>query len=264
MLKKLLFFALFVLYFQNVTAGIVILNGLSHTYKVENGKVYQGSLEIENTGTAPQNVKIFLQDLNYTSDGTIQYSAPLSSSKSNAKWIKINTNLLTLKGKEKTVVRYEITVPQSVAGSGSFWSVIMVEPVDDIKPSDKQAGINITSIVRYAVQIITDYKSEDAKPEFKFEKVRVDSQDKKKILKIAIANTGNLFTKAIASVEIYNSKNGEKLGTFSSQALGLLPGTSKTFDIDISKMAASKYAAVVLATDEDDNAFALNVELDVK
>ena len=264
MLRKVMLFALFIFYFQNVSAGIVILNGLSHTYKVEGGQVYQGSLEIENTGKETQNVKIFLQDLTYNSDGSIQYLAPQTNAKSNAKWIKLNTNLLTLKGKEKTVVRYEITVPQSVVDSGSYWSVIMVEPVDDIKPSDKQAGINITSIVRYAVQIITDLKAENAKPEFKFEKVRVDSQDRKKILKVAIANTGNLFTKTIATVEIYNNKNGEKLGTFSSQALGLLPGTSKTFDIDISKMAAGKYSAVVLATDEDENAFALNVELDVK
>ena len=39
-----------------------------------------------------------------------------------------------------------------------------MEPIDDIKPSDAKVGVNITSVVRYAIQIITDYKTENIKP----------------------------------------------------------------------------------------------------
>ena len=33
-------------------------------------------------------------------------------------------------------------------------------------------GINITSVVRYAIQIITDYGTENIKPDLKFESIK--------------------------------------------------------------------------------------------
>ena len=246
-----------------VKANIVILNGLSHSYKVENGQVYKGRISIENTSSQPQDVKLFFQDFSYQASGLIQYSVPKTNPKSNADWIKLNTNLVSLQGKQKTEILYEITVPQEISDAGSYWSVIIVEPVDNLKPKNENTGVNITSIVRYAIQIITDLDAEKAKPDLKFEGLKIEKEDKIKILKIAIANEGNLYCKATATIEIYK-KNGEKIGTFFSQPMGLLPQTSKSFHIDISKINPEKYNAVIIATDEDENSFAINVELEIK
>lgn len=264
MIKRILFFTIFILQFVSLRASIVVLNGLTHSYKVENGRVYKGKISIENTGKAPQNVKIFLQDFSYQSDGTIYYTAPHTNEKSNTDWIKLNTNLVSLKGKEKTELQYEITVPDKIAQSGTYWSVIIVEPVEDIKPSNNSMGVNITSIVRYAIQVITDYHTEDIKPSLKFESVKIDKEEKQRIVKIGIANNGDIYCKPIASIEIYNRKTGEKVGTYSSLPMGLLPKTSKSFTIDISTLPQDKYNAVIITTDEDENIFALNVELEVK
>jgi hypothetical protein len=46
--------------------------------------------------------------------------------------------------------------------------------------------------------------------------------------------------------------------------MGLLPTTSKTFPIEISKVPPDQYTATIMATDEEENAFAINVELEVK
>ncbi|WP_326981206.1 DUF3324 domain-containing protein [Chryseobacterium sp. MYb264] len=245
-------------------AGIVVLNGLSHTYKVENGKVYKGKIALENTSSQPQNVKIFLQDFSYKSDGTIYYSTPHTNDRTNIDWIKFNTNLVTLKGKEKTEVYYEITIPNTISDPGSYWSVIMVEPVEDIKPNDNKQGVNITSIIRYAIQVITDFDTEKAKPDLQFESVKIEREEGYKLAKIAIANNGNLYCKPSATLEIYTRKNGNKIGTFTSLEMGLLPNTSKSFAIDISKVPPDQYNAVIIATDENENAFALNVELEIK
>ncbi|ANF51029.1 hypothetical protein A0O34_11125 [Chryseobacterium glaciei] len=264
MIKRIFFFLFFILQFDLSQASIVVLNGLTHNYKVENGQVYKGKIAIENTDNIPQNVKIFLQDFMYQADGSINYSAPNTNIKTNADWIKLNTNMITLKAREKTEIYYEITVPNKVSQPGSYWSVIIVEPVEDIKPFDNKDGVNITSVIRYAVQVITDYDSEKAKPNLKFEGVKIDKEEGRQILKITIANTGELYCKPTAVIEIYNRKNGHKIGNFSSQAMGLLPTTSKSFQIDISKIPPDKYNSVIIATDEDENAFALNVELEVK
>jgi uncharacterized protein (DUF2147 family) len=264
MIKRILLLIIFILQFSFLKASIVVLNGLTHTYKVENGKIYKGKIAIENTGNQSQSVKLFLQDFSYKSDGTINYSAPRTNNKTNTDWIKMNTNLVTLKAKEKTEVYYEITVPDKISDPGSYWSVIMVEPVEDINPNDNKQGVSITSIVRYAIQVITDLDSEKAKPDLKFEGIKIEKEDGRQILKVAIANKGNLYCKPTATIEIYNKKNGQKIGNFSSQAMGLLPQTSKSFHIDIGKTAPAQYNAVLIATDEDENSFALNVELEVK
>ncbi|MBK1898269.1 DUF3324 domain-containing protein [Chryseobacterium sp. YIM B02567] len=264
MIKRISFFTFLILPFVFLHASIVVLNGLTHNYKVENGQVYKGKIAIENTANKPQNVKLFLQDFAYHADGTINYTTPHTNERTNTDWIKLNTNFITLKAKEKTEVYYEITIPNQAINPGSYWSVIIVEPVEDIKPTDSKQGVNITSIVRYAIQVITDYDSEKVKPDLKFESVKIDKEEGKQILKIAIANKGEIYCKPFASIEIYNKKSGQKVGTFSTQAMGLLPTTSKSFPIDISKMPPDKYNAVIIATDEDENAFALNVELEVK
>lgn len=264
MIKRILLLLIFILQFSFLKASIVVLNGLSHTYKVENGKVYKGKIEIENTGSQPQNVKLFLQDFSYKSDGTISYSAPHTNGRTNIDWIKFNTNLVTLKGKQKTEIYYEITIPHTISEPGSYWSVIMVEPVEEIKPSETKQGVSITSIIRYAIQVITDFDSDKAKPDLKFESVKIEKEEGVKLAKINIANNGNLYCKPSATLEIYNRKNGDKIGTFSSLEMGLLPHTSKSFPIDISKVPPDKYNAVIIATDENENAFALNVELEVK
>lgn len=264
MIKRILLLITLILQFSFLHAGIVILNGLTHSYTVENGKVYKGKIAIENTGSQPQSIKLFLQDFSYTADGTTHYTALHSHKRSNGDWIKFNTNLVTLKGREKTEVFYEIAIPDHVKDPGSYWSVVIVEPVEDIKPSDNKPGVNITSVIRYAIQIITNYDTEKAKPDLKFESVKVEKEDGKRTARIAIANNGNLYCKPTASLEVYNRVTGAKVGTFSSLTMGLLPSTSKTFYIDISKVPPAQYKATIIATDEDENAFALNVELEVK
>ncbi len=263
MIKYLLLLLIF-FQFCFLRAGIVVLNGLSHTHKVENGKVYRGKIALENNGKQPQSVKLFLQDFTYQSNGTIYYSAPDTHARTNSGWIRMNTNLVSLKAKEKTEIFYEITVPDQVSGPGSYWSAIMVEPVEEIKPEENALGVSITSVIRYAIQVITDINTEKAKPELKFEGVKMEKENGKRFLNVAVANKGNLYCKPTVAVEIYNKTNGEKAGTFSSLSMGLLPQTSKTFPIDLEKIPATKYNAVLIATDEDENAFALNVELEVK
>lgn len=264
MIKRILFFIAFIFQFAPLQAGIVVLSGLTHIYKVENGQLYKGKVTLQNIGNSPQNVKIFLQDFSYNADGTTYYTAPHTNEKSNAGWIKLNTNLVSLNAKEKTDVYFEIAVPDKDVQSGSYWSVIIVEPVEDIKPSNNSPGVNITSIVRYAIQVITNYNTESVKPFLKFESVKVEKAGKQRNVKIGIANNGNVYCKPTATIEIYNRRTGEKVGTFSSLQMGLLPNTSKSFDIDVSKILPDKYNAVIIATDEDENAFALNVELEVK
>lgn len=263
MKKYIILILSLVFQFHLVQAGIVVHNGLSHFFQVENGKNYKGKIVLENTGKETSQVKIYLQDVSYRADGTINYDAPSTEKKrSNAGWMQLSTNLLTLKPGEKTDFLYEMNVPDQLAAKGSYWSVFIVEPVKDIKPNDK-AGVSITSVIRYAILVVADIYSESAKVDLRFENVKIVKEDNNRILKVAIANTGELFCKPVAFIDIYDKKTGQKKGRFTGTAMGLLPDNSKYFSINIESLSPGLYNAVLMAIDENDNTFALKTDLEI-
>lgn len=245
-------------------AGIVVNNGLSHIYQVTTGSVTAGEIALENTSATPQTVKIYLQDLSYNASGATFYCDPSGKPTSNAGWIKIQTQLVTLQANEKAVIPYEIHLPDSSLQKGSYWSTIMVEPTVDPGQGAAKAAITIQSVVRYAIQIITNYQTADLRPNIKFDSVSIKKTRDKRYAQVAITNTGNLYIRPTTQLELYDPKSGEKTGTYSSLPMSILPGNAKTFQIDISNAPPGKYSAVLMATDSADNAFALHIALDIK
>src|SRR5690242_12039050 len=82
-------------------AGLVVNNGLTHIYQVQSGNLIKGKIEIENSGEKPLDVKIYLQDLAYNASGTTYYTDPSGKDRSNAGWINLTTNIITINAKEK-------------------------------------------------------------------------------------------------------------------------------------------------------------------
>lgn len=258
-LKK--FFLILVFFLTTpMFSSIVILNGLTHTYKIESGQVYKGHIVVQNTSDNPQNVRFYQQDYRYTSDGTSYYEELGTNPRSNASWIKLSTNLIRLEGKGKYEVFYEITVPDNI-NNGSFWSTIMVEPVDEIKPSDEK-GVRISTVIRYAILLVTT-TTQPAEAKIIFKSVNLTKQDQKNQLDIVLENQGQLYHRVIVTAELFDNQKGDEAGFFQSNSLGLLPNTSKRFTIDLSSVSPGKYSAVVLASGDEDHIFGVNVELNI-
>lgn len=259
--KKIFFFicCFFTCYFG--FASIVITNGLTHTYKVKEGTVYKGIITVENTAKTPQNVKLYQKDYSYTANGTSYYNDPGTNERSNLHWIKLNTNLLKIEGKSKANVSYEIMVPKNI-DTGSFWSVIMVEPVDEIKPSNDKPGVQIKSVIRYSIQIITT-KDQPAQALLNFNSINLIKQEGKQVLEIDLANNGQLYHTVEVSIEIFDNKTGDNRGAYKSSRLSLLPNNSKRFTIDLTTIAPGTYSAALLAATHDDHIFGINIELNI-
>lgn len=246
--------------------NIVVTNGLTHHYKTEKGQVYKGVIELHNTGKDSKNVKVYLQDVSYKSDGTTIYSEPGTNRLTNTNWLELNSNLIELKSGEKSELKFEIKVPDYISEPGSYSSILMIEPIETLPQNTNQKkGIQILSVIRYAVQIITDYSTQNTKTDLKFESINIDNTNKEKLLKIALENKGNIFCRTTIYLEIYSIESSAKIeGDFKSQSMGLLPNTSKSFPINISMLPLGKYKAIAFAKDEQDNIFALEFELDVE
>jgi hypothetical protein len=158
MSRIFLFYTFLIISSNFANANITIQNGLSHHYKTSKGSVHKGEIEIYNAGDRQRSVKLFLQDLSYDYNGSIHYKEANSHPFSNANWIGISKSIVDIGKKETVTVDYEITVPDVITEAGSYWSTIIVEPLDDIiSQSSEESGIQIRSIIRYAIQIVTDH-----------------------------------------------------------------------------------------------------------
>src|SRR5690606_11338141 len=173
------------------------------------------------------------------------------------------SNLVNLKQQEKTEIFYEIRVPDSISLPGSYWSTLIVETVEELLPNQSSTGFQITSIVRYAIQIITDYSTQNLKPDLLFKHIEVQQETTNKLVKIALENTGVVYCKPSSSMEFYDKKSGNKIAQHASQAMGILPGTSKYYPIEIGDIPNGEYKVIIYATDQDHNTFALEADLEI-
>ena len=267
MTKKYLFFVIVLLFNLTLTnASIVVLNGLTHRYIVEHGMLYKGVISIQNTADINQNVRIYLNNYAYKATGEIYYLEPGNgaNNRSNALWVDLNVEYLILKPKEKYDLHYEITVPDTTEFDGSYWSLVMIEPVDFITPKDHNEGLNVRSVVRYAIQLITTLNEDTSIASLEFQNVNIVNESGKRFLQVDIINKGDLYHKVTASAEFFESREGTETGLFKSNIQSLLPNNSKRFTIDISSVPTGNYSTVLLADSGDDNLFGLNLEIIIK
>jgi len=264
-MKTKILILLFIIGIYNYShANIVITNGLTHRLKTEKGQTYRGKIEVQNIGKVKKNVKLYLQDVSYDADGTTRYTEPGTNKMTNSNWLKFNTNFIELGPGEKSDFLYELVIPNSATENGTYWSVCMVEPVEEIMPNENNNSIQINSIVRYAIQIIADNATQNLNSELKFKQINVDKSNDLKVLKIALANEGKIYCLANIDLEIFNKSDGAKIeGEFNSSKMSLLPNTSKTFLINISTLKSGQYKVIAFAKDDQENVFALEFELDV-
>ncbi|MFM9945399.1 MAG: hypothetical protein ACKVQB_09235 [Bacteroidia bacterium] len=243
-------------------ATIIILNGLSHKFKIQGGELYKGVIEVSNTESVAQTVKLYQTDYTFSSNGSADYGAPGLLKRSNAKWIELGENMFTLGPLEKRVINFQILVPKNDSLNGSYWSVIMVEglqPPDTTKPTGQ---FNIKTVTRYGVQIITTAGT-DGKRELIFNSNNVVKKEEKRLLVVDIENTGEFMFETLLVCELYDEA-GKTTKLTTAYRKKLYPNTSALFEIDITSMPIGKYNALLLADCEDDEAFGMQAQVEIK
>ena len=246
-----------------IHASVVVLNGLTHQIEGQEGNTYRGVIEMQNTATTRQTVKVYLNDYGYKSKGEIYYTEPGGNGRTNAHWIDLNATFIELEPSEKYDLYYEVTIPKGLDLNGAYWSVIMVEPVNDLKANDSKQGVNVTNVVRYAIQVVTTVKRDKSAAALEFLKAQVKNENGTQFLEVDIENKGDLYHIVGVTIEFYDAQDGEEVGVLKSELLSLLPNNSKRFLIDISTIPSGSYKAVVLADCQDENIFGLNIDLTI-
>ncbi len=254
----ILTFFLSITFFAN--SAIVILNGLTHTHSIVGGQKITGSIEIRNESNKPARVLIYKQDLiakcglgnNYVDSASLPYSL--------SPYLKPAVDEKLLAGNEEYVLYYNIEVPTATLNAGSYWSLIMVEAADPIKEQQPN-GMNINSVVRYAVQIIGDNGQIDS-PKLTFEDIKIsNATDTLKVLTMRIKNDGLFTTSTKVILELYNP-SGEKVKVIEAIRKRIYPSSCGEFEIVLNLLAKGNYDGIIIA-DNGKDLFGANVSIEI-
>lgn len=260
-------------------AGAVdVASEMDITQKVLPGQTLQGEIALQSNTGKDETVKLYQTDYVFAADGKTSYPAPGTVPRSNAKWFSLVRDRVVVPAGEKIEVAYSGRVPDDANLKGSYWSMIMVEPVSPLSPenpanrSAKAPHVGITETMRYGIQVVTTIGAGSANIKILQKRLAhdvetSDGKERKKIareLQVDIQNTGDLWLRPFVTLDLFNTK-GAKAGPFAPvMRKRIYPGCSARFEIDLSTVAAGSYKAFLLVDNKDSNVFGSQFPLEIK
>ncbi len=239
-------------------SAVFISGPLDHDFELAPGAKLEGTITLINPDDHEADVKLYQVDLEDCGK-TTTCGAPGSAPRSNALWVSLgDSDYVTLQPHETKEIKYKIEIPMKRGLHGTYWSVIMVEPV---KPAvlDKQKGFTIASIIRYGVQIITSL-GDEGEWDISVAEKAIESQKDRRVFTLSIKNSGTRAFKAPVFFQMF-SKSGTNVMKTKTLARRIFPDSVIQFSFDIpNDIAAGEYQILLFLENDDDF---VGVEYDV-
>jgi hypothetical protein len=240
---------------------VSVLGELSRDRTAGPGETYQGTIEIVNGSKEAEDVKVYLTDYRCQADGSNEYGDPGLLPRSNAKWIEFSPRQFSVPPGDKGIINYIVRVPQGDTLSGSYWSMLMIEPVVKVDPKAFKGQFGIFTVLRYGIQMITNLNDTGTR-NFKFSNIKLEKDSADYQIRFDAENNGQRWLKANLWVELWD-KDGKQVGKFEGKELHPLPGNSSRQGIRISKIMPGAYKALLVADCGGEDVFGMNLNLEI-
>lgn len=261
MKKVICLLILLCLWCSSAQASVVVTNGLTHRYDMAASSSQKGYVTLQNVSDKPQRVLVYKNDLRVSCESEqLDVAEAGSIDRSNAEWIKLALEERVLAPGEKYSLTYNIDAPDKKL-SGTYWSLLMVEVKKPIDTASVNRGVQVTSNVRYAVQVITNFKT-DIPADVKFGDVQLNDGSRGKELNVRLNNNSDRLMQPILKLEVYDS-NGEIIYSKSADTKKLYPSQCRTFMLPVDDVPAGNYQAVLVADCGETDLFGMTLNLDV-
>lgn len=242
-------------------AGILVLGELTHEHTLQPGDSAAGSIEVMNQGEESEQVRVYQTDYSYQADGTNYYGDPGQLPRSNASWIEYSPRQFVVLPGERVVVNYIIKVPDEEL-AGSYWSMMMIEPVQNLDVDDSAGGLQVLTVFRYGVQLIAHIGSANL-VSLRFDNVQLAREEKGLFLQLDIENNGDVMVRPSVWAELF-SADGQFAGKFEARKGRILPGTSIRRQIDVTGLDAGMYKALIVGDCGGDDIFGMELNLEIE
>jgi hypothetical protein len=249
-------------------AEVIVVGSLAHEKTVSLGETYSGQFVLRNTDSTDVDIKIYQTDYRFYANGENYYDKSGTQKRSNANWIRFSPQIFAMQGNTKRIIQYTVSVPHMGTTNrtsspllGSFWSLIMVEAIPaDIIQKDR-TRLELSTIMRYGVQIITNIGSSATK-NMKFNNSKLLKENSNLVLQFDIENNGEQLLKPDVWVKIFNNK-GEPVGNFAADAKRTFPKTSVRYNIKLKNITDGKYKALIIADCGEADLFGHQITLNI-
>ena len=246
---------------SSAESGVTILGGLTQEATLQPGERMEGSIQLNNDTDSVAVVKLYQTDYLFYADGRTEYGDPGSMQRSNAGWISISPMHVSIPPGETVPVYYEVKVPPETDLTGTYWSIIMVEPgapgqTQELRGADGQAALGLNTVIRYAVQMIVNIgkSGNNAVRVVKNEMVSIDG---KETLVSDIENVGDRWMRPAFWVELYDEQ-GKFTGRYESETKRIFPGCSVRHILDLTEVPSGQYSALMIVDSGDERVFGAN------
>lgn len=245
----------------SATASVFVVGSLVRNKTVRPGETFEGMVLLKNTGNEPAEVKVSQTDYNFYADGRSLYAEPGTTPRSNARWISVAPSQVTVPAHETASVSYRVTVPTQDSLSGTYWSMLMIEPVaPPVVPAvNRDAGIRVQTIVRFGVQIATEV-GDRGSGTLQVTNKRLSLDGPKRWFLLDAENTGNRVMIPAIWVELFN-KEGVSVGKFEGERSRIYPACSVRYHVDVSEVPPGRYTALVILDNGDDHVMGAQYEM---
>lgn len=259
-----IFIVLFVLLLPAVAMAQISVQGRQNfDFNAQPGQSHEGLAVVQNTSGSTQSVRVYQTDYSFSPAGET-YSEPGEATRSNADWVAFSPSAFTLGPGETRTVHFSVTVPNSEALAGSYWSMIMVEAqavdASALTEDSEESTLRLNVMMRYGLQIHTRLPG-TAAPEVAFLGAKLLGNDADaRRLQVDVENTGESMTGPAAWVELYH-ENGIQVGRAKTSSYRIYPGTSVRYDFDLPELIPGNYEALVVLDAGSDDVYGAQYSL---
>jgi len=227
------------------------------------GTVYRGTITVANLDKAPVEVKLYQTDYSFSAEGRSDFASPGTLPRSNAGWVRLSQQQITIPPHERRTVDYEVRVPEDARLLGTYWSAVMVEPVGGAESgASRRDSVQLRQVLRYATQLITEI-GESGRSQIAFHNANLVTEGTRRHFAVDLENTGERWLQTSVWLELHDA-SGRLAGKFGGQRMRTFPATSVRNRIDLTGVPPGKYLALLVADAGRNDLFGTQISLDLR
>lgn len=244
--------------------GVSVASSLRNVHQASPGETQVIEITLKNTGEAAAAATIVHVDFVLDDQGD-PIERPLHSlATSNASWSEVASQV-------EVPARGTIDVPVTVevppdAEAGTYWSMLMVEPVGTtVDQENVEAGVRTTVTVsfRFGVTLITNVgQPAERNLLFRDPALANDEASGTRTLSVTIDNPTRFLASTELWLELYDAQ-GNMVSEVQGGTLRIYPGMRRRHTFALGPLEAQAYQAVIIADAGRDAVFGVRYDLDL-
>lgn len=259
-------FFVFLIVSATLFGQIQIAGDLTIERNCRPGDRRQASIIVENTSTEAVDVKVYQNDYVFYADGTVSYLPPGDLPRSNSRWIGFTPSIVRIPAREQTQISITIEVPERLELEGTYWSLLLIEPIpdeeDDERDESEEYTLNLKEIVRYGIQVVTTVGTASS-PVLAFRNPALYAGVDGRVLEADLENVGEAWIRPVYFCEIYDPL-GDMVAKVELPRRRIYPDTSIRLSFTLPPLESGTHKALVVADAGGDRLYGAQYTLNIK